>query len=134
MLDYDHYEHGMRIIDTDYKNFMLMYHCIEDYPEVTENETSTDVHSKLTHQQSISILLRDPNNYEKSKLDALIISLKEKVPGVDFDSTHSILDHSLEHCPAGDLFVTGGSLNTAELKEELTNIPDEEEKAKHEDL
>jgi len=111
-----------------------MYHCIEDYPEVTENETSTDVHSKLTHQQSISILLRDPNNYEKSKLDALIISLKEKVPGVDFDSTHSILDHSLEHCPAGDLFVTGGSLNTVELKEELTSIPDEEEIAKHEDL
>ena len=64
LLDYDHYEHGMRILDTDYKNYMLLYHCIEDYPEVTENETSHDVHSKFTHQRSISILLRDPNSYD----------------------------------------------------------------------
>ena len=75
MIDYDHYEHGLRILDTDYINFMLLYHCIEDYPEVTDNETSTDVHSKLTHQRSISILLRDPINFGKDKLQDLITSL-----------------------------------------------------------
>ena len=38
--EFDHYEHGMRVIDTDYDNYLFLYHCIEDYPEVVENETS----------------------------------------------------------------------------------------------
>jgi hypothetical protein len=127
----------MRVLDTDYTNYMLMYYCIEDYPEVKENETSVDVHSRLTHQRSISVLLRDPVNFPQEKLLEVIGLLREKVPGVDFDKSHNILDHQLEKCPAGDLFASPGALNTAILKEDLMKIkdePDEEELARHSDL
>jgi hypothetical protein len=42
LLDYDHYKHGMRILDTDYTNFMLLYHCM-DYPDAMEDETASDI-------------------------------------------------------------------------------------------
>ena len=115
----------MRVLDSDYDNYMLMYHCVEDYPDSVENETSDDVHSHLTHERSISVLLRDPINFPKEKLENLIASLKEKVPGIDFDETHHLLDHST--CPEGDLFALDGALNTADLKQQLDEMEDEPE-------
>ena len=132
--DYDHYQHGMRILDTDYTNYMMLYHCQEDYPEVTKDETSIDIHSKLTHMMSVSIYLRDPNSYPEEKMQELIISLKEKVPGVNFDSTHKLIDHSVEKCPPGDLFLTAGSLNTCTLKDDLLEMEDFADISEHDDL
>jgi hypothetical protein len=127
---FDHYEHGMRVLDTDYKNYLLLYHCIEDYPDAVPDETAADVHSKLKHDRSISILLRDPATY--TDFDGLISNLMERVPGVNFRETHNIIDHS--SCPSGDIFQTAGALNVAELKESLMSMEDDAEKARHEDL
>ena len=49
LMEYDPYEHGMQVLDTDYKTYMLLYHCNEDYPEAFEEETAYDIHSRLTH-------------------------------------------------------------------------------------
>jgi hypothetical protein len=86
--EYDPYYHGLRVLDTDYDTYLVVYHCNEDFDE------------ELYHTRSISIYARDP----KTDMEELIKKLKVKVPGVDFDETHGILDHTL--CPEGDLFKT----------------------------
>ena len=90
MEEYDPYYHGMRILDTDYDTYLLMYHCNEDVDEV-----------ELYHTRSISVYVRDP---EHPDIKQLIEKLKAKVPGIDFDETHGLVNHSL--CPEGDLFLT----------------------------
>jgi len=35
---YDPYEDGIKIIDTDYDNFMITYKCIEEESEDFENQ------------------------------------------------------------------------------------------------
>ena len=83
------------------------------------------------------MLLREPTEVPKERLEQLVQVLKEKVPSHHFDKTHSFLDHSLELCPKGDLFLTPGALNTAELKEDLMAMEESfapEDPHMHEDL
>jgi hypothetical protein len=86
--EYDPYYHGMRVLDTDYDSYLLMYHCNEDFDE------------ELYHTRSISVYVRDHG----TDVTELIEKLKAKVPGVDFEETHGLINHSL--CPEGDLFLT----------------------------
>lgn len=97
---YDPYYHGLRVLDTDYETYMLVYHCNEDVEE------------ELYHTRSISIYARNP----KTNIRDLIDKLKSKVPGADFDSTHGIIDHTL--CPEGDLFLTPDAVNENDYGEE----------------
>ena len=34
--DFDTYEHGMNVLDTDYENFLMLYHCREDEVHIDE--------------------------------------------------------------------------------------------------
>ena len=61
--EFDHYEFGMRVIDTDYTSYMLLYQCREEFEGVEDLETAfaaEDDHKRV-HHQAISILVRDPS-------------------------------------------------------------------------
>lgn len=53
---YDHYQDGMRIIDTDYDTYMLLYHCREEYPEQDDNdyryERALETHDALSGSEA----------------------------------------------------------------------------------
>lgn len=88
--DFDHYEFGMRVIDTDYTSFLLLYQCREEYEGVDDIETAltTDKDYNKIHHQAISILVRDPTSMSEERIEELIQTLKEKVPGHDFSLSH----------------------------------------------
>ena len=78
MEEYDPYLHGgMTLIDTDYKNFMISYHCRE-----TVNEEGD------AHFLAISIFAREPLSITDSRLEELKDSLQKIVPAHDFKATH----------------------------------------------
>jgi hypothetical protein len=37
-MNYDPYQDGLRILDTDYSNYMVIYHCYEHDEEEEEEE------------------------------------------------------------------------------------------------
>tara|TARA_B110000285_G_C14882369_1_gene494537 strand:+ start:321 stop:644 length:324 start_codon:yes stop_codon:yes gene_type:complete len=39
---YDHYNEGMRILDTDYDSYMLLFHCREEFPDLYHDEYRYD--------------------------------------------------------------------------------------------
>ena len=47
---YDHYHEGMRILDTDYDSYMLLYHCREEFPDLHFDEYRYD-RALETHDQ-----------------------------------------------------------------------------------
>jgi len=61
MDEYDPYEHGgMVLVDTDYDNFMISYHCRETVNEEGE-----------AHFLAISIFARDPLAISDSRFEEL---------------------------------------------------------------
>ena len=54
---YDHYKDGMKIIDTDYDKWMLMYHCREEFPDVYDDDEyrhdkALEFHDNLSNSQA----------------------------------------------------------------------------------
>jgi len=39
---YDLYNEGMRILDTDYESYMLLFHCREEFPDLYHDEYRYD--------------------------------------------------------------------------------------------
>ena len=50
--EFDHYEFSMRVIDTDYTSYMLLYQCREEFEGVEDVETALaaeDDHKRIHH-------------------------------------------------------------------------------------
>ena len=107
----------MRVIDTDYTSFLLLYQCREEYEGVDDIETAltTDKDYNKIHHQAISILVRDPNSMTEERIEELIQTLKEKVPGHDFSRSHERQVQDAEKCPKGDLFKSEGAISQKQI-------------------
>jgi hypothetical protein len=66
MEEWDPYEFGMKILDTDYNSYLTLYHC----REMMEEEG-------LKHFIAMSILVRDVDTFSGDKLDEVKSGLQK---------------------------------------------------------
>jgi len=61
--DYDPYEVGFRVLDTDYENYLLVYHCFQHEAEdvVASDDGPTDI------MKQVSLARQHLANYVKTR-------------------------------------------------------------------